>query len=100
MTTRNLISGLAFAVCVLLLVPLHVVGDDASDQAPVSVPPPGTRVDSVLVSVNGEPITLLDVFLETGGLEKEFAGFYSGERLRVETRSLRIKRLEGVQKNR
>lgn len=101
MTTGNLFSGLAFAVCVLLLMPLmslHAaeVEEDDSDQTPVSVPPPGTRVDSVLVSVNGEPITLLDVFLETGGLEKEFAGFYSGERLRVETRSLRIKRLEDI----
>lgn len=95
MTTREFISCMAFAVCALLLVPSYAASDD-SDESPVAVPPPGTRTDSVLVSVNGEPITLLDVFLETGGLEKEFAGFYSGERLRSETQSLRKKRVEDI----
>ena len=98
MTTRHLIAGLAFAVCALFLMPSNAAEaeTEVSDQEPVSVPPPGSRVDSVLVSVNGEPITLRDVFLETGGVEKEFAGFYSGERLRSETRSLRIKRLDDI----
>lgn len=96
MTTREFISCLAFAVCALFLVPAYAAADDDSDESPVAVPPPGTRTDSVLVSVNGEPITLLDVFLETGGLEKEFAGFYSGERLRSETKTLRKKRVEDI----
>lgn len=97
MTTRGFISCLAFAVCALFLAPAYAAeaGDDP-DESPVAVPPPGTRSDSVLVSVNGEPITLLDVFLETGGLEKEFAGFYSGERLRSETQTLRKKRVEDI----
>ena len=50
-------------------------------SVPVAVPLPGTSIDSVLVSVNGEPITLLDVILETSGRERELAGTYSGERL-------------------
>lgn len=95
MTTRVFISCMAFAVCILLLVPSYAAVED-SDESPVAVPPPGTRSDSVLVSVNGEPITLLDVILETGGLEKEFAGFYSGERLRSETQSLRRKMVEDI----
>ena len=44
-----------------------------SDTVPVPVPPAGTRIDSVLATVNGEPITMLDVILETGSREKELA---------------------------
>ena len=40
-----------------------------------------TRVDSVLASVNGEPITLLDVMLESGREEMRLASLYSGARL-------------------
>ena len=61
-----------------------------SDTVSVPVPPAGTRIDSVLATVNGEPITMLDVILETGSREKELAGIYSGERLRSETLKLHM----------
>ncbi len=67
-----------------------------SDVVSVPVPLPGIRIDSVLVSVNGEPITLLDVILETGGREKELAGIYSGDRLLSETRKLREETVEDI----
>lgn len=55
-----------------------------------------TRVDSVLASVNGEPITLLDVILETGSAEVKLAGIFSGERLFSETEKLRKSVIEEI----
>ena len=54
------------------------------------------RVDSVLVSVNGQGITLLDVLLETSGEEIRLANMYSGERLYSETEKLRRKVIEEI----
>ena len=96
MTIRKLLLALTFAV---FAVPVHPAADDpaaSSSSVAVPIPPPGTRIDSVLVSVNGEPITLLDVILETGGREKELAGIYSGERLFSETRKLREETVEQI----
>lgn len=91
MTIRNFLLCLAFAFCAVPVM-------RAYSADPVSGPTPlaGTRIDSVLVSVNGEPITLLDVILETGGREKELAGIYSGERLFTETRALRKETVEQI----
>lgn len=91
MTIRNLLPVLTSVVCALAFMP-------ASAADPVSVPIPlnGTRIDSVLVSVNGEPITLLDVILETGSREKELAGIYSGERLFTETHALRVETVDQI----
>ena len=100
MTIRNLLPGLALAVCAVpVLHPHPAVADEpavAVTSAAVPIPLPGTRIDSVLVSVNGEPITLLDVILETGSREKELAGIYSGERLFSETRKLREETVEQI----
>ena len=97
MTIRKILLALACAVCA---VPFASVFADepaaASPSAAVPVPLSGTRIDSVLVSVNGEPITLLDVILETGSREKELAGIYSGERLLSETRKLRMETVEQI----
>ena len=54
------------------------------------------QIDSVLVSVNGDPVTLLDVLLETTGAERELAGLFTGERLLNETRLLRTRTLESI----
>ncbi|MBO5761676.1 MAG: peptidyl-prolyl cis-trans isomerase [Lentisphaeria bacterium] len=54
------------------------------------------RVDSVLVSVNGQGITLLDVLLETNSDEIRLANMYSGERLYSETEKLRRKVIEEI----
>ena len=91
MTIRNILLGLAFAFC-----SLPALRTDSADSVSGPTPPPGTRVDSVLVSVNGEPITLLDVILETGSREKELAGIYSGERLITETRALRMETVDQI----
>ena len=91
MTIRNLLLSLTLAVCA---VPFATKAAD--DAESVSLPPPGTRIDSVLVSVNGEPITMLDVFLETGSREKEFAGVFTGERLSSEAKKLRKETIEQI----
>ena len=54
------------------------------------------QIDSVLVSVNGDPVTLLDVLLETTGAERELAGLFTGERLLNETRQLRSRTMESI----
>lgn len=61
-----------------------------------AVEPTQERVDSILVSVNGEPITLLDVVLETGMAERELAGIYTGDRLLAMTQKLRKDAIEQI----
>ena len=99
MTIRSLLPTLAFSVCAVTVpVPPAEAADEPAVTVQSSVPIPlsGTRIDSVLVSVNGEPVTLLDVILETGSREKELAGIYSGERLLSETRKLRMETVEQI----
>ena len=55
-----------------------------------------TRVDSVLASVNGEPITLLDVMLESNREELRLASLYSGARLYSEIARLRKSIVEEI----
>jgi len=50
-----------------------------------------TQTDSVLASVNGEPITLLDVIFESGRDESRISAMYSGKELYAETEKLRRK---------
>ncbi len=114
MTIRIFLSALACAVCAVAVLTLSAADPETpardvlsvvqsrekmsirSDAASVPIPLPGTRIDSVLVSVNGEPVTLLDVILETGARERELAGIYSGERLLSETRKLREETVEEI----
>ena len=91
MTHGKLMFLLTFALCAFVSSPTP-----AADTISVPTPMPGTRIDSVLVSVNGEPITLLDVILETGSREREFAGIFSGERLKSETRELRRETVDQI----
>ena len=91
MTFRTFMLGLTLAVCA---VPFAMTAADHA--APISIPPADTRKDSVLVSVNGEPITLLDVILENGSQEKELAGVYSGERLVDKTFDLRNETVDRI----
>lgn len=91
MTIRSFLLGLAFALCAV-----PALRSDSADTVFGPTPPAGTRIDSVLVSVNGEPITLLDVILETGSREKELAGIYSGERLITETLALRKETVDQI----
>ena len=83
--------GLTLAVCAI-----PFATKAADDAASIPIPPPGTRKDSVLVTVNGEPITLLDVILENGTQEKELAGVYSGERLVDKTFDLRNETVDRI----
>lgn len=55
-----------------------------------------TRVDSVLASVNGEPVTLLDVMLESSREELRLSSLYSGARLYSEISQLRKKITEDI----
>ncbi len=58
--------------------------------------PGGASVNSVLASINGEPVTLLDVVLETAPFERELAVMYTGERLNREIEKLRRAALEDI----
>ena len=58
--------------------------------------PGGASVNSVLASVNGEPVTLLDVVLETAPFERELAVIHTGERLNREIEKLRRTALEDI----
>ena len=91
MTIRNLLLSLTLAVCAV-----PFAAKAADDAESTSIPPPGTRIDSVLVSVNGDPITMLKDYLETGSMDKELAGVYTGERLASETKKLRMETVEQI----
>ena len=58
-------------VCTLLLVCRGASGDDGHDR----------EMNSVLASVNGEAVTLMDVLPLTRGRELQARAVYSGERL-------------------
>jgi peptidyl-prolyl cis-trans isomerase SurA len=54
------------------------------------------RVDSILASVNGEPISLLDVIIESGREEKRLIAVFSGEELYKETKKLRKSIIDSI----
>ena len=74
---KNLLTLLIFA---FLLHALPLAAQDIGRE---------TRVDSVLASVNGEPITLLDVLIESGREEMRLASMFTGARLYSEIAKLR-----------
>ena len=92
MTHGQMLFYLTFALCASVAPQLPA----ASDLISVPTPMAGTRIDSVVVSVNGEPITLLDVILETGSRERELAGIFSGQRLSNETLELRMETIDQI----
>ena len=92
MTHGKLLLYLTFALCASVSLPALA----ASDLISVPTPMAGTRIDSVVVSVNGEPVTLLDVILETGSRERELAGIFSGQRLSNETLELRMETIDQI----
>lgn len=53
-------------------------------------------VNSVLATIDGEPVTLLDVVQESGPMERELAAIYTGERLNSETLKLRKRILNEI----
>ena len=92
MTHGKLLFCLTFALCASVSLPALA----ASDLSSVPTPMAGTGIDSVVVSVNGEPVTLLDVILETGSRERELAGIFSGQRLSNETLELRMETIDQI----
>lgn len=54
------------------------------------------RVDSILASVNGQPVSLLDVVDECGKEEARISMLYNGETARESIRNLRKKTLEEI----
>ena len=79
----------------ILLIIFSCAMADLSAADAVSVPG-GASINSVLASVNGEPVTLLDVVLETAAFERELAVMYTGERLNREIEKLRRAALEDI----
>lgn len=55
-----------------------------------------TSINSVLASINGQPVTLLDVVQETAPFERELAVTYTGERLNREIEKIRRAALEDI----
>lgn len=78
----------------LLLLPLFAFCLNA--QEPTVELGRESRIDSVLASVNGEPVTLLDVMLESGQDENRLASMFTGERLYEETAKVRRKIVEEI----
>lgn len=76
-----------FIICMALCAALLAGAQDIGKE---------TRVDSVLASVNGEPITLLDVMLESGRDEMRLASLFSGARLYTEIAKLRKSVIEEI----
>jgi peptidyl-prolyl cis-trans isomerase SurA len=74
-------------LCLLLTVAVTLPAQDLGKE---------TRVDSVLASVNGDPITLLDVMLESSREELRLASLYSGARLYSEISQLRKRITEDI----
>jgi hypothetical protein len=86
--------------------PKRLFGKDDGTQGKKDLPPPDeankrdiareTKVDSILASVNGEPVTLLDVLIETAREEARLAAVFTGERLYSETAQLRRKVVDEI----
>ena len=55
-----------------------------------------TKVDSILASVNGDPITLLDILIESAREESRLAAIFTGERLYSETAKFRRKIVDDI----
>ena len=89
----NKLSVLAFAFFVAVT---FVSAADLLPSVQLQTFSDKTQIDSVLVSVNGEPITLLDVILETAGMERRLAGHLTGERLMRETHRIRMEAVEMI----
>lgn len=84
-------------VClVILLAGTALGGTDLFPTVHLDKNVPRAQIDAVLVSVNGDPVTLLDVLLETTGAERELASLFTGERLLNETKQLRARTLENI----
>lgn len=87
-------KALLLCIAMLFCGPFHLLSAEPLSHSR------GTSVNSVLASVNGEPVTLLDVVLETAPIERELAVTYSGERLNREIEKLRRDALEDIIKRR
>lgn len=55
-----------------------------------------SSINSVLASLDGDPVTLMDVVLETAPYERELAVTYTGERLNREIEKLRREALDDI----
>ena len=75
----------------LLLLPFLLLGADRKADLGKE-----SKIDSILASVNGEPITLLDVILESGREEARLAAMFTGERLYSETAEVRRRYVEEI----
>lgn len=58
--------------------------------------PEGPQVDSILASVNGEPISLLDVIYESSYSESRLYAVYSSKNIFKEIQKLRKRMLDGI----
>ncbi len=83
---KSLLILLLLSGCLMMLL-------SAADTVSI---PGGTSINSVLASINGQPVTLLDVVQETAPLEQELAVMYTGERLNREIEKLRRSALEDI----
>ncbi|MBR2904630.1 MAG: peptidylprolyl isomerase [Lentisphaeria bacterium] len=83
------------ALTFLFALSLQSFAEDAAGKGKV-VSVGEKQEDSVLVSVNGQPVTLLDVLMETNAAEVRLAGMYSGERLYSEVEKLRRQVVEEI----
>lgn len=84
----------------------NIPNSSAPQAEPVNVKSPNAvqadfklndkRVDSILASVNGEPISLADVLAESGREEAKLCALYSGQELWEETKKHRKRYLDEI----
>ncbi len=80
-------KNLLMAVCCILSLALTAATDDKTDNI---------RVDSILASVNGTPISLLDVADESVNEEARLQMMYSGDELKAKVKALRRSILDDI----
>ena len=81
-----------FIFCIFLSINIH-----AQSPPPYKLKvPEGPQVDSILASVNGEPISLLDVIYESSFSESRSYAVYSSKEIFNEIQKLRKKTLDDI----
>ncbi len=82
-------NRMKYLFALLFLSVVLFAGQENAPREEKGTGPRPEKIDSVVATVNGEPITLLDVLLESGRDEARLAAMFTGERLYEEIAKLR-----------
>ncbi len=79
--------------CLLLSAALYAA-ESAPDPVPATPAASAPQVNSILASVNGEPVSLVDILPSTRNSEFQAYAVYTGERYEEEVRKIRMKAVD------